>query len=176
MFRKKINSLERYLVFMIWFFTKRSKKVLHLEYRSFSDHLENTSEKEEIPDKDISINNITVNGILQKLTKFENSKRFLKKDINLTSLASRFDTNPRYLSEIIKHYRGKSFNGYINSLRIHHIIEKLQIEPVYREYKITYLAEYCGFASREVFAAAFKKEVGVTPSHFISQFRTVECK
>lgn len=161
---------------MIWFFTKRSKKVLDLEYRSFSDQLGNISEKEEISDKDIAINNVTVNNILKKLAKFENSKKFLRKDISLTTLASRFDTNPRYLSEVIKRYKGKSFNGYINSLRIRHIIEKLQVEPVYREYKIIYLAEYCGFASREVFAAAFKKEVGVTPSHFISQFNTVEYK
>lgn len=176
MFGKKINSLEKYLVFMIWFFTRRSKKVLNSEYRNFSDQLRNVPEEEQISDRNISINNITVNNILRKLSKFENSKKFLKKDISLTSLASRLDTNPRYLSEIIKHYKGKSFSGYINSLRIHHIIEKLHVEPIYREYKIAYLAEYCGFASREVFAAAFKKELGVTPSHFISQFREAEYK
>lgn len=155
------------------FFPKKIKRVQNPEYINFSARLDDITEKQQISGNNISINNITVNNILQKLKKFENSKKFLKKDISLTSLASRLDTNPRYLSDVIKHYKGKTFNAYINSLRIHHIIEKLNVEPIYREYKIVYLAEYCGFASREVFAAAFKKEVGVTPSYFISQFHTV---
>ncbi|GAA5087180.1 hypothetical protein GCM10023210_09920 [Chryseobacterium ginsengisoli] len=170
MFKKRINSLERYLVLTIWFFIRKNKRLPHSECQNFSSQLENIPDEKEISEKNLLINSITVNNILQKLEKFESSKKFLRKDVNLTALANRLDTNPRYLSEIIKHYKGKNYSNYINSLRIHHIIEKLHVEPIYREYKITYLAEYCGFASREVFAAAFKKELGVTPSHFISQF------
>ncbi|MFC3158036.1 Helix-turn-helix domain-containing protein [Chryseobacterium arachidis] len=79
-----------------------------------------------------------------------------------------------YLIQLNDFYGIPRFNSYLNGLRIQHFTEQLYKEPVFREYKITYLAEYCGFASREVFANAFKKETGVTPSYFINQLRNSE--
>ncbi|WP_415326895.1 helix-turn-helix domain-containing protein [Chryseobacterium sp. MMS23-Vi53] len=168
------------IVFFLW---RRNQKIQHAKYEKVINQLKqeekrNISEgmniQEVYTDKSLNIHDDTVNSILQKLNKFENSERFLKKDKTLTSLANSLDTNPRYLSEIIKQYKGKNFNNYLNGLRIHHITQLLYKEPIYREYKITYLAEHCGFASREVFAIAFKKETGVTPSYFINQLRSEE--
>ncbi|WP_185151918.1 response regulator transcription factor [Chryseobacterium vaccae] len=119
----------------------------------------------------VTIPDETSKVLLEKLEKFEKSGKFLKKDITLSSLSTSLDTNPRYLSEIIKQYTGKNFNNYLNGLRIQNIIQLLYNEPVYREYKITYLAEYCGFASTKVFTTAFKKETGVTPSYFVEQLK-----
>ncbi|AZA77307.1 AraC family transcriptional regulator [Chryseobacterium sp. G0186] len=65
----------------------------------------------------------------------------------------------------------KSFNNYLNGLRINYITAKLYDTPIFREYKISYLAETCGFSSREVFAVIFKKETGVSPSYFINQLK-----
>lgn len=113
----------------------------------------------------------TYNTILKKLIKFEDNCKFLKKDINLAWLSNHLGTNTKYLSEIIKNRREKSFNSYINGLRIAYITNKLYEDPVYREYKITYLAEECGYASPQVFVKAFKKETGVTPSYFIEQLK-----
>lgn len=42
---------------------------------------------------------------------------------------------------------------------------------VYREFKINYLAEECGFSSSKVFLAAFKKTTGVTPSYYITNLK-----
>lgn len=119
-------------------------------------------------EKNINIPDHTSKLILLKLNKFEKSQKFIKKDISLTSLANDLNTNTRYLSEIIKQYKKKSYNNYINGLRIDYIKNKLIENPIYREYKISYLAEECGFSSREVFAVTFKKENGVTPSYFIN--------
>jgi len=44
-------------------------------------------------------------------------------------------------------------------------------EPKHREYKISYLAELCGFSSREVFTTIFKKETGISPSYFIDHLK-----
>ncbi len=170
--------------FLLW---RRNQRIFHSRYENIINQLKkeensnkNISIAEEltdipttnaVPDKNINIHDNTINSILQKLEKFEKSERFLRKDKSLTSLANSLDTNPRYLSEIIKQYKGKNFNNYLNGLRIQYIIQLLYKEPIYREYKITYLAEHCGFASREVFAIAFKKETGVAPSYFISQLR-----
>ncbi|OCW73497.1 transcriptional regulator [Elizabethkingia anophelis] len=82
-----------------------------------------------------------------------------------------FDTNPKYLSMFIKMHRERSFNSYINYLRINYITRKLCENPVYREYKISYLAEECGYASSQVFICAFRKEMGTTPILFISNLK-----
>ncbi|WEK70471.1 MAG: helix-turn-helix domain-containing protein [Candidatus Chryseobacterium colombiense] len=118
-----------------------------------------------------SISTETYNSILKKINKFEKSEKFLRKDINLTWLSNHLNTNTKYLSEVIKSHTGKNFNGYINGLRIRYIINKLTEMPVYRDYKISYLAEECGYGSPQVFAIAFKRETGVTPSYFIEQFK-----
>lgn len=119
----------------------------------------------------IIISEETSNAILKKIIKFENSEKFLRKDINLTWLSNHLNTNTKYLSEVIKTHSNKNFNNYINGLRIAYITKKLYEDPVYREYKISYLSKECGFASPQVFVIAFKKEKNVTPSYFIEQLK-----
>ncbi|MCQ9634250.1 tetratricopeptide repeat protein [Chryseobacterium sp. WG14] len=158
-----------------WFFWKRKQKALHKKYELIITNLKTanaTASNANIAiERSINITDETVKTLLLKLEKFEKSQKFLKKDLSLTSLANDLNTNTRYLSEIIKQYKEKSYNNYINELRINYIINKLCIDPIYREYKISYLAEACGFSSREVFAVTFKKEAGVTPSYFINNLR-----
>lgn len=129
------------------------------------------SAKESTP---VNIPGETVAMLLSKLEKFEKSGKYLKKDIDLVSLARRLGTNSKYLSEIIRQHKEKTFTNYINGLRIDYITHQLYEEATYREYKINHLAVECGFASRQVFISAFKKETGVTPSYFISQLKNEE--
>lgn len=119
----------------------------------------------------ITISNYTEKKILKKLVTFEDSEKFLKKDINLTYLSHQSNTNPKYVSEIIRVHKNNNFNGYINNLRINYIVQKLYHDIKYREYKISYLAEECGYTSSQVFVIAFKKETGVTPSYFIENLK-----
>lgn len=172
------------LLVLGWYFWKRDQRIKYAKYEKIISQL-NNQEKTEVQDveedgnedvskgeRNINIHDETVTAILQKLNRFEKSQKFLKKDVTLSSLSTSLETNPRYLSEIIKQYNGKNFNNYLNGLRIQSITQLLYKEPVYREYKITYLAEYSGFASTKVFATAFKKETGVTPSYFIHQLKS----
>lgn len=117
--------------------------------------------------KKIIILKETEDLILQKLKRFENSKKFLSKDISLAVLAGQFDTNTKYLSEIINSHYQINFNSYINNLRINYIIEKLKTDPNYKNYKISYLAESCGFSSHSSFATVFKSITGISPVKFI---------
>lgn len=105
--------------------------------------------------------------ILKRLETFEKSEKFLRKDLTVGLLASQLNTNSKYLSEIIKNNKSQSFSNYINNLKINYILLKLYNDPKYRGYKISYLAEACGYASPQVFVLAFKKITGVTPSYFI---------
>lgn len=183
------------VIAVIYLYRRRKKKrALGPNYQRLLDKLEHEHEVAEVADADNSeespqdttdeseraavpsrsANNIsddTLNAILKKLTKFEKSDKYLKKDINLTWLSNHLNTNTKYLSEIIKNHRSKNFNTYINWLRIRYITRMLYEDPVYREYKITYLAEECGYASPQVFVIAFKRETGVTPSYFIEQLK-----
>jgi AraC-like DNA-binding protein len=109
----------------------------------------------------------TEENILNKLKKFENSKRFINKDISLAVLAGQLDSNTKYLSEIINSHYHVNFNTYINKLRINYIIDKLKNDPNFINYKISYLAENCGFASHSSFATVFKSITGISPVKFI---------
>lgn len=118
-----------------------------------------------IPDK-------TEVEILEKLREFEKSELFLDPQIRLAGLAKKLDTNTRYLSSIINTSKAKSFNGYVNSLRIDFILDKLNSEPRYRTYKISYLAHESGFVSQSSFTTAFKEVTGYTPSTYIKNIKT----
>lgn len=124
------------------------------------------SDKKE-PNKKISIPSETEHVILAKLKKFEASTKYTNNDMSLATLAAQLDVNTKYLSEIINKHYHDNFNTYINKLRINYIIEKLKNEPEYLNYKISYLAEECGFSSHSSFATVFKSITGIAPTIFI---------
>ncbi len=130
-----------------------------------------TNEEQDIASGKSIISNETEVRLLRKLIAFEKSEKFLRKDLTIGMLSGQLNTNAKYLSEIIKNHRSHSFSNYMNNLRINYIIHKLYNEPKYREYKISYLAEECGYASSQVFVIAFKKISGVTPSYFIQNLK-----
>lgn len=167
------------IVFLFWNYNRKKD----LEHRKKYDDLiselkhKNTGPDESSEVKDQIVSNIsseTEKKLLKKLESFESSEKFLKKGINIAYLSNLLNTNPKYLSEVIKNYKSQNFNAYINSLRINYIVDHLYNDPKYREYKISYLAEECGYASSQVFVIAFKKEKGVTPSYFINQLNGSE--
>ncbi|HZW76980.1 MAG TPA: AraC family transcriptional regulator [Flavobacteriaceae bacterium] len=93
----------------------------------------------------------------------------MDKNMRIGKLAKILDTNTRYLSTIINSEKNKTFNSYINSLRIPHIVYKIQADPQYLTYKVSYLAEVSGFVSQSSFTKAFKEEMGRIPSAFIKE-------
>lgn len=161
---------------------KKHEVKLHKKYLKIIQDLENKKNNELIlkdnktesknqSEKTKNIADHTFQTLLDKLNKFEQSQKYLKKEVSRVYLANLLNTNTKYLMEVISQHTGKNFNNYINGLRINYITEKLYHDPLYREYKISYLADVCGFASREIFTTIFKKETGVSPSYFISQLR-----
>lgn len=127
---------------------------------------ENATGKNEISQSE-RVTEETEKIILDKLNKFELSKKFLKQNITLASLAELFNTNTTYLSHIVNKHKNKNFNAFLTELRLKYIIDKLQNEPEYRSYKITYIAEISGFSSYTTFVTAFKNFTGLPPSKFI---------
>jgi len=176
-----ISILIMILAGTLWY-RKRANDNLHKKYEELITQIstgqKNISEepveiKENAEVKPaVNITDETVKVLLARLEKFELSEKYLRKDLSLTWMANNLNTNTKYLSEIIKTYRDKNFTGYINGLRIGYITKKLYEDPIYREYKINYLAEECGYTTPRVFVTAFKNETGFTPSYFVEQLRT----
>jgi len=179
-----------------WLFVRRNNKIMRKNYEQMIIKLKNeailqsvetnesidelnvdneveaeTNEESELSANRNLISTETEIRLLKKLSSFEKSGRFLRKDLTIGMLSGQLNTNSKYLSEIINKNKSQNFSNYINSLRINYIIHKLYNEPKYREYKISYLAEECGYASPQVFVIAFKKISGVTPSYFIQSLK-----
>ncbi|MCY0971115.1 AraC family transcriptional regulator [Chryseobacterium wangxinyae] len=137
-------------------------KIPNQEVQNFIEKadVEKKSESPMSPDTEIKL--------LSLLEEFEKGTEFNDKNMSLTTLAAKFNTNIRYLSYVINTHKQGEFKNYINKLRIDYIIERLTSEEKYRNYKISALADECGFSSHSKFAAVFKSFTDLTPSVFIS--------
>lgn len=165
--RKKRN--ERIFIFCLlllsvsWYYrynyVKSSQNEKYLEQKN-SPH----KEAAPIPSK---ISEGVRTSVLKYLERFEKNKKYLSKNIRLSSLASACDTNPYYLSQIILHEKGKKYTDYINDLKLSFIIEMLETNKKYRRLSIKGLAEEAHFSSVQNFGKVFKLKTGMCPSEFI---------
>lgn len=172
------------LLLGVVFYWKRKNRLVHKKYKDLiakinhekeqRNSISSSEKNNETGSPSTYIADETAQALLRKLEKFEASDKYLRSDISQAWLANHLKTNTRYLSEIIKTHKRKNFNDYINGLRINHIIHKLVDIPLYRKYKISGLAEECGYASRQVFVICFKKETGFTPSYFVEKLKKEE--
>lgn len=144
--------------------------VIEPEYEAVAETVEKEAETNSHP-KTSSLLKESEEQILAALEKFESSKRYNHKDMSLSKLATQLNTNTKYLSEVINRNKGKNFNAYINKLRIDYITEKMKEDTAYLNYKVSYLAEECGYSSHSTFTTVFKSIVGVSPIMFVDFIR-----
>ncbi len=165
------------LTFIGYYFYNRK---LNREYKRFQKVIAQV-EKDEKLQAPFSIDDTTVKSnkgviipeeteklILERLEEFEKSTKFTNSNMNLSLLAKQMKTNSKYISEIIHTHKQKNFNTYINELRVNYIINKMKTDKAYLNYKVSYLAESCGFSSHSAFTVVFKSITEFTPKQFIS--------
>ncbi|WP_046759281.1 helix-turn-helix domain-containing protein [Kordia jejudonensis] len=129
------------------------------------DSKQKVSKNERIKD----IDEMVVKNVLDNLTVFEDKEQFLEKGLSINDLAKIVETNSKYLSIIINHYKQKTFSNYINDLRIDYIVEKLKKDKKYRNYNMTGLSEESGFSNRRSFSIAFNKRTNLSLKYFINK-------
>ncbi|WP_238592856.1 helix-turn-helix domain-containing protein [Chryseobacterium kwangjuense] len=158
-------------------FFEKQKKQEQKPPETLQDIAEKNTFTQVTPEKDSNkISKEKEDEILGKLEEWEKQQRFLDKSMTLSVLSSQMGVNTKYLSEVINNSKGKNFNSYINDLRINHIARLLRTDPVYLNYKVSYLAEYSGFSSHSAFTTVFKSVTGMSPNVYIqeiSKSRTV---
>lgn len=111
--------------------------------------------------------------ILKNLEKFEQNKRYLEKDMNLARIAALLNTNTKYASKIILHYRNKKSIDYITDLKIDYIVALLRNENKYRLYTNKALAEEVGFGSTQNFTKAFTAKTSLPPTYYIRALKKI---
>lgn len=158
-------------------YLNRKKKSEHAKYLSVIERLQSQMEltvEKEPEDEPETKANYSVPAaveeeILVGLKNFEDEEKFRNPKLNVSMLALELQTNPAYLSAVIKAHKDKNFNNYINELRIRYICRKIHDHREYAQYKISYLAEDCGFISHSAFSTIFKKVTGISPSVFLTE-------
>lgn len=179
--KKELDALihKGIIVFLILFvlvLTYQHYRNRKLYRRRFNELMkkEETSTKVESKNTIYGIEDInpdTVVIILKKLEKFEKGKLFLEKDLTEIKLAISLDTNIKYLSKIIAHYRGKKFVTYINDLKIDYLINQLKENKTMHRYGNKALSDEAGFSSTERFAKAFFSRTGMPATFFMEELR-----
>ncbi|WP_415328200.1 helix-turn-helix domain-containing protein [Chryseobacterium sp. MMS23-Vi53] len=111
----------------------------------------------------------TETKLLELLDDFEKGSLYNNKNMSLPFLAGELSTNTKYLSYVINQHKSSDFKTYINRLRINYIVDKLINDDKYRQYKISILADECGFSSHSKFASVFKAVTDFSPSAYIKQ-------
>lgn len=133
-----------------------------------------TSFKKEVNKAELDINQEAVEMLLRQLENFEKNKKYLEKDWTLVKLAAAFNSNTKYLSKVILHYRDKKFVEYINGLKVDYVIELLRSNKKARNYTNKALGVEAGFSSTQRFTAAFKMQTGISPTYFITELNNRE--
>ncbi len=112
--------------------------------------------------------------ILNKLEEFERDHKYLTIGTSIQSLADDMETNIKYLSQVINHYKSKSFTSYLNELRITYAVEELKNNKTLRKFTIKAIAQEMGYKNAETFSNAFYKYVKIKPSYFIKNIEKRE--
>lgn len=166
------------LILLIGYFHQNRKKKLYKKRflqiieKQKNDVKDSEKPKESLviqPSNELDLSEEIVNLILKGLEDFEIKNEFLRSDMTLTILAKKIKTNTKYLSNIIKYYKKKTFVNYINDLRINYVINRLKEDSQFRKFTLQAISNEIGFKKTESFTKAFKKVNGITPSYFIQE-------
>lgn len=98
------------------------------------------------------------------------SKIYLETGLTLSKLAVAADIPSYKLSELLNSHYEQNFNAYVNVWRIKYIVQRLEIGD-HKFLTLEALANEAGFTSRNSFFTAFKKQMGVSPSSYISTLK-----
>ena len=97
-------------------------------------------------------------------------KVYLNPNLNLKNLAAFIDTNPVFLSQVIKENFNTHFNDFINAYRIEEA-KKLLKSVGDKEVRLPWIALKSGFNTSSAFNLSFRKHTGLHPKTFLSSLK-----
>ena len=122
-----------------------------------------------IPDTHTTHSEVQQKELVERLVQFmEQNKPYLESHITVERLANKLQVSPKLLSSTINNQLHVNFFELIGNYRVAEAKERLADSGL-RQQSISEIMKSCGFNSKSVFNQAFKKSVGVTPSHYRQQ-------
>lgn len=124
----------------------------------------------DIPEKYASkkIQNKEASLLVNSLKNKMDDKQFYKDtNIKLNDIAKELQISSHQLSQLLNDNLGKSFAKFINGYRIE---EAKKLLKENNQFTLEAIGFEAGFSSKSTFYAAFKKNVGQTPSEYKKQF------
>ncbi len=122
-----------------------------------------------IPDTHTTHSEVQQKELVERLVQFmEQNKPYLESHITVERLANKLHVSPKLLSSTINNQLHVNFFELIGNYRVAEAKKRLADSGL-RQQSISEIMKSCGFNSKSVFNQAFKKSVGVTPSHYRQQ-------
>jgi len=109
------------------------------------------------------LNEIRLFERVQSVMKRE--KLYLNPKLTLRMLASKLETNIKYLSQVINLHGSTNFLGYVNSYRLEEFKCRL-LAGDSRHTTLFGIAQRCGFKNKSTFFKVFRDQMGMTPKAF----------
>lgn len=83
-------------------------------------------------------------------------------DINLNSVAEKFDRSPVYMSALFKKGTGMGFNEYVTGIRMNMAKQMLEETSM----PIGEVSNICGYSNPKYFSVVFKNTFGISPAQY----------
>ena len=93
---------------------------------------------------------------------------FLTEELRTEELAAACGMRVSYFNRLFREAYGVSPRQYAIQLRLNHACELLGLE----RYRVTQVAELCGFRDVGFFSRQFKSHVGITPTQFVTAYKS----
>lgn len=87
-------------------------------------------------------------------------ENYARPDLNLAMAAEEFHISRKYVSSFLKDQTGKSFNAYVEELRLSNAMKLLRESDL----SVTEIAIACGFSTQNTFYKAFRRRFDISPS------------
>ncbi|WP_157279209.1 helix-turn-helix domain-containing protein [Proteiniphilum acetatigenes] len=114
-------------------------------------------------EKPIKSSEITFSQIEKAVGKWEQQKLFTNPKITITKVAAQVSTNRSYLSQYINRSKQKTFNEWINELRIE---EAKKLMANNKNMTIEEVSEKVGYTDKSYFSKCFVRYIGITASQW----------
>ncbi len=109
-------------------------------------------------EKPIKSSEITFSQIGKAVGKWEQQKLFTNPKITITKVAAQVSTNRSYLSQYINRSKQKTFNEWINELRIE---EAKKLMANNKNMTIEEVSEKVGYTDKSYFSKCFARYIGI---------------
>jgi len=96
---------------------------------------------------------------------FDNQQIFKQRDLKITQVSLKLQTNRTYVSNLINTEFKCSFSEFVNDYRIAEA-KKLLADSTHQNYSLDYISDVSGFGSIHSFIRIFKEREGTTPGKY----------